>query len=224
MRVERRAGQMAELLKFFTEDFDAAYADAVVAAAPEPPAEPLLTALDLEVVREAGYQDGLRDGLQQAAAARDAVVERTIAALEEQLRSAQYQAAQEADRAATSVARVLIQFLMKMLPALCARYGAEEIAEVARAVLPGLHQEPHVVVAVNPEFALEVEAELERQGADMKQRAVLTPTDSVAPGDVRISWRDGWAARDTNDLLQRISAVFASHGLLDTGGANAAVI
>jgi hypothetical protein len=58
----------------------------------------------------------------------------------------------------------------------------------------------------------------------MKQRAVLTPTDSVAPGDVRISWRDGWAARDTNDLLQRISAVFASHGLLDTGGANAAVI
>jgi hypothetical protein len=46
----------------------------------------------------------------------------------------------------------------------------------------------------------------------------------VAPGDVRISWRDGWAARDTNDLLQRISAVFASHGLLDTGGANAAVI
>jgi len=44
---------------------------------------------------------------------------------------------------------------------------------------------------------------------------VLAPTDSVPPGDVRITWRDGSAARDTNDLMQRIAAVFTSHGLLD---------
>ena len=108
---------------------------------------------------------------------------------------------------------------MKMLPAACARYGAAEIADVARAVLPGLHQEPHVVVSVHPEFAAGIEAELVRLGAGMQQRAVLTPTDSVPPGDVRISWRDGSATRDTNDLMQRVTAVFASHGLCDAADA-----
>ena len=223
MRLERRAGQMVELLKFFTEDFDAvSHAGALLVRAPdpEPPATPTLTVPDLEAIREAAYQDGLRDGLQQAATGRDATAGRVIAALEDHLRAAQYQAAQEADRAATSVARLLIQFVMKMLPSACARYGAEEIADVARAVLPGLHQEPHVVVSVHPAVAADVELELTRLGAEMKQRAVLEPTESVLPGDVRITWRDGSAARDTNDLMQRIAAVFASHGLLDRATIN----
>ena len=49
----------------------------------------------------------------------------------------------------------------------------------------------------------------------MRQRAVLTPDDDVPPGDVRISWRDGSAARDTGDLLRRVTEVLASHGLLE---------
>jgi flagellar assembly protein FliH len=222
MLVERRAGQMAELLKFFTEDFDAVSCSE---AAPEPEAAATPDAPDAELLalREAAYQDGLRDGLQQAAAGHDAAARRTVAALEEHLKTAQYQAAQEADRAATTVARLLIQFLMKMLPAVCARHGAEEIADVARAVLPGLHQEPNVVVAVHPEVAAAVELELTRLGADMRQRAVLAPTASVPPGDVRITWRDGSAARDTSELMQRVAAVFASHGLLDAGGTDAAI-
>ena len=223
IRVERRAGQMAELLKFFVEDFDAApHAEAIATTVAEQQAAATANelAVDLEAMREAAYQDGLRDGLQQAAAARETAAARMVAALEDQLRAAQYQAAQEADRAATSVARLLIQFLMKMLPAVCARYGAEEIADVARAVLPGLHQEPHVVVSVHPAVAADVELELTRLGAEMKQRAVLEPTESVLPGDVRITWRDGSAARDTNDLMQRIAAVFASHGLLDRATIN----
>jgi flagellar assembly protein FliH len=226
MRMERRSGQMAELLKFFAEDFDAvAYSQPSAAAVPgsEPDAAPSEPAPEVQAIREAAYQEGLRDGLQQAAAGRDATAERAFAALEDCLRTAQYQAAQEVDRAATSVAPLLIQFLMKMLPAVCARFGAEEIADVARAVLPGLHQEPHVVVAVNPAVAADVEVELARLGAEMQERAVLAPTDSVPPGDVRISWRDGSAARDTNDLMQRIAAVFASHGLLDACGAERAV-
>jgi flagellar biosynthesis/type III secretory pathway protein FliH len=153
--------------------------------------------------------------LQQAATDRDATAARAMAALEAQLHAADYQAAQEADRAATAVARLLVRLVMKLLPAACARHGAGEIAEVARAVLPGLHQEPHVVVSVHPELAAVAEAELARLGSAMRQRAVLTPDDDVAPGDVRITWRDGSAARDTNELLQRVTAVFTSHGLLE---------
>jgi len=220
IRTERRAGQMAEFLKFFSEDFGtepcavmAAPDEEEAVAMPEPP-DPVLVA-----IREAAYQDGLRDGLQQAAASHEATLARAMAALEQSLVAAQYQATQEADRAATSVARLLIKFVMKMLPAVCARFGAAEIADVARAVLPGLHQEPHVVVSVHPEFAAGIEAELVRLSAGMQHRAVLTPSDNVPPGDVRISWRDGSATRDSNDLMQRITAVFASHGLCDAADA-----
>jgi flagellar assembly protein FliH len=221
IRVERRAGQMAEFLKLFTEDFDAQPRPQVVIEAqePEPDVVADARAAEHEAIREAAYRDGLRDGFQQAAAGHDATAGRVMMALEESLRAAQYQAAQEADRAATAVARLLIRFVMKMLPAACARYGAEEIADVARAVLPALQHEPHVVVAVHPEVAAMVEAELVRLSAGMQQRAVLAPSESVPPGDVRITWRDGSAARDTNDLMQRITAVFASHGLCDAADA-----
>jgi len=225
MRIERRAGQMAELLKLFGEDFDnVSYAEPLAETVPqEPDAAPDEAALERQAIRDAAYQEGLRDGLQQAAAGHAATAGRAFAALESGLRAAEYQAAQEVDRAATSVARLVIQFLMKMLPAVCARYGAAEIADVARAVLPGLHQEPHVVLAVNPAVAADVEAALARLGAELRERAELAPSDSVPPGDVRITWRDGSAARDTNALMRQITALFVSHGLLDAAAGDAVI-
>lgn len=219
MLAEPPSAQMAELLKFFAEDFGAD-ADAPITQAGDPaPADPVP---DPEAIREAAYQDGLRDGLERAEARQNRVVERTLTALEEQLGAAQYQAAHEADRAARTIAHLLIQALMKMLPAACARFGASEIAEVARAVLPALRQEPRVVLAVHPALAAEVEAELARLGDGVKERTVLAPSDALPPGDVRITWQDGSAARDTTDLLRQIAALFAQYGLMEAPGADGA--
>jgi flagellar assembly protein FliH len=215
MLAESPAAQMVELLKCFAEDFGAD-ADAPVIptgdAAPEEPAP------DPEAIRSAAYQDGLRDGLEHAKARHDQVVERALAALQERLAAAQYQAAHESERAARSIARLLIQTLMKMLPAACARCGASEIAEIARTVLPALRHEPRVVLAVHPALAADVGAELARLGDGFKERTVVAPTDALAPGDVRITWQDGSAVRDTTDLLQRIAALFAQYGLIDAPG------
>jgi flagellar assembly protein FliH len=211
--------QMAELLKFFGEDFGGGVDDPAVEAAAEDAAEP---PLDPEAIRAAAYEEGVRDGLERAEAERHRAVARTFTVLEERLGTATYQAAQETDRAARSIASLLIQALMKMLPTLCARFGATEIAGVARAVLPGLRQEPRVVVAVSPLVATAVEAELARLGDEFRERAVLAPNEALAPGDVRITWQDGVAARDTADLMQRIATLFTQYGLLgapETGAA-----
>lgn len=218
MLANERPAQMAELLKFFGEDFGADADDPSERATDEP----AMPAIDPDAIREAAYQEGLRDGIERADSERNRAVARTLAALEQHLGTAQYQAAQETDRAARSIAGLLIQTLMKILPAACARFGAAEIAGVARAVLPGLQQEPRVVVAVHPAVAPEVEAEIARLGDEFRERAVLTPTETLAPGDVRITWQDGSAARDTNDLMQRIAALFAQYGLLNAPEAGAA--
>jgi flagellar assembly protein FliH len=219
MLVERRSAQMVELLKFFGEDFGTDASEAAAGPANETAAvEPVI---DPEAIREVAYQDGLRDGLERAAAGHDRTVERVLATLEERLGAAQYQAAHEADRAARSIARLLIQALMKMLPAACARLGATEIADVARAVLPGLRQDPRVVLSVHPSLAADIEVELARLGTEVRERTVLAPTDALPPGDVRITWQDGSASRDTTDLMRRVAAVFAQYGLMDADGAAA---
>jgi flagellar assembly protein FliH len=209
---------MAELLKFFGEDFGAGAGDPAEAPAAEETPPPI----DPEAIREAAYQEGLRDGLERVDTEHHRTVERTLVALEQQLGAAQYQAAEETERAARSIAGLLIQTLMKILPAACARFGATEITNIARAVLPGLRQEPRVVVALHPAVAPEVEAELARLGDEFRDRAVLAPSEAMAPGDVRIIWQDGSAARDTNDLMQRIATLFVQYGLLNTPGAGAA--
>jgi flagellar assembly protein FliH len=219
MLAEPGPAQMAELLKFFGEDFGAGAGDRADEPAAEEPAAP---PIDPEAIREAAYQEGLRDGLERADTEHHRAVERTLAVLEQQLGAAHYEAAQETDRAARSIAGLLIQTLMKILPAACARFGAAEITSVTRAVLPGLRQEPRVVVAVHPAVAPEVEAELARLGEEFRERAVLSPTETMAPGDVRITWQDGSAARDTNDLMQRIATLFVQYGLLNAPGAGAA--
>jgi len=219
MLAEPRPAQMAELLKFFGEDFGADAADPSDEAASDETAAP---PIDPEAIREAAYQEGLRDGIERADSERNRTVARTLASLEQHLDQAQYQAAQETDRAARSIANLLIQTLMKILPTACARFGAAEIAGVARAVLPGLRQEPRVVLAVHPAIAPDVEAELARLGDDVRARAVLAPSESMAPGDISITWQDGSAARDTNDLMQCIAALFTQYGLLNTPEAGAA--
>ncbi len=218
MLAEPRPAQMAELPKFFGEDFGGGADD----PADEPVADAAPPPIDPDAIRAAAYQEGLRDGIERADSERNRAVSRTLATLEQHLGAAQYQAAQETDRAARSIASLLIQALMKILPAACARFGAAEIADVARAVLPGLRQEPRVVVAVHPAVAAEVEAELARLGDDFRERAALAPTETLAPGDVRITWQDGSAARDTKDLMQRIAALFTQYGLLNAPEAGAA--
>ena len=85
IRTERRAGQMAEFLKFFSEDFGAEPRCAAMAAEPEPETIAMPEAPDpvLLASRDAAYQDGLRDGLQQAAASHEATLARAMAALEQ---------------------------------------------------------------------------------------------------------------------------------------------
>ena len=74
--------------------------------------------------------------------------------------------------------------LTACLPALCGRHGAAEVSALARAVLPGLVDEPKVVVRINPHMLPTMQAEMASLDFELAERIQLLPTEAVMPGDV----------------------------------------
>ncbi len=205
----------ARLGVLFAEDFDAPAGVTVLdeAADEQQPSPPSFTEADLAAARAEAYAEGHRRGLAQAAADRAEVTRQLLATIAQRLQEGNGEAARAAEVAAEGVARLLLGTLAALLPSLFARHGAAEVAALAKALLPALHGETEVTVEVAPALVREVAHALE--GLDLAQRAALTlrATETVAPGDVRILWRDGAAVRDGAALWRAVVEALAPFDL-----------
>jgi flagellar biosynthesis/type III secretory pathway protein FliH len=114
------------------------------------------------------------------------------------------------------LARLIFDALGAVLPVTCAAVGVAEIMAVARAVLPAMTAEPSIVVRVNPCMAAEVEKALADLEREPEQRLQVLAADAIAPGDVRISWRDGAAVRDAGAAWGQVVEALAPLGLAPT--------
>jgi flagellar assembly protein FliH len=203
----------------FDEDFDAPPAAAGVIVLDDLPDEvapppPAVTAEDVAAARADAYAEGHETGLAQAAADRAEVTRQMLGVIADRLEGARQDAVRVAEEGAQSVARLLMGTLAGMLPTLCARHGAAEVAAVARAVLPALVREPRVTIRVSPHLVRAVEQALAGLDPDLHGRVMLVPTDAVPPGDVRIAWADGAAVRETAALWRSIAEALEPLDLL----------
>jgi flagellar biosynthesis/type III secretory pathway protein FliH len=189
---------------------------------PEPPP-------DIEAIRRVAYQQGHAEGhaaakaeMDSAAAASAEATRRLLARVAGSLADASQASARVSEEAAEAVARLLLGTLAAMMPALCARHGAAEVASVARCILPSLVHAPEIVIRVGPRAVAALQSEFARLDPELGERIVLTPCDGVAEGDVRILWQDGSASRDSARLWQTVAEALAPLGLLDTSAPCAA--
>ncbi len=207
----------------FAEDFDAppppSWRDDVIDE-PQPVAAP--SAPDIEAIRREalmagraqGYEDAMA-GIDDRAATRAASCERLLGAISAALTESAQEVRRMAEGNAEAIARLLLGTLATMLPTLCANHGAAEVAAIAGRVVPGLTQVPRITIRINPHALEAVNAGLEPLDPDLRERIVITPTDAVAEGDIRIGWADGSAWRDTGGLWRSVCEVLAPIGLLD---------
>jgi flagellar assembly protein FliH len=205
----------------FAEDFDAPPGITVLDDLPDeppppppPPPPPAFTEADLTQARESAYAEGHRNGLAQAATDRAEVTRQMLDVIAGRLDGAGTAAAKVAEESAEVVARLLLGTLATMLPALCARHGAGEVAALTRAVLPALAREPRVTIRLSPHVVHAVEQELAGLDPELHGRVSLVPTDAVAPGDARITWQDGAAVRDADALWRTVAEALAPLDLL----------
>ncbi len=192
------------------DDFDAGPAPGEVAPRPSAatplPAGP--TEADVAAARVAGREEGLRERACDAATqsaralqdiahalARDAVTASTVA-----------------DRAAAALAHVVARAVVAAFPSLEARFGPTEVAALVRVVLPGLAREPAVLVRLAAASFDAVDAELAGLPPSDRARIELVVDPALGDADVRLSWRDGGAARDGMAIRAAVLAALATIG------------
>jgi flagellar biosynthesis/type III secretory pathway protein FliH len=195
----------------FEEDFDLMDAPVVVAAEEEM-SDPVAEAT---AAREAAYAQGLADGARQAAAVRADHAGRLTRLLEAGLQGGDEAIAEIAEITANGIALMMVQCLSSVVPDLCARHGGTEVAALARAILPGLRDEPRVDIALNPHDLAGVAAEIAALPTRQQERIALAPSDAVVAGNVQITWRDGHAGRDAQAVWEKACDVLRQYGFLD---------
>ncbi len=108
---------------------------------------------------------------------------------------------------------MLLAALRASFPALCARHGAGEVAAVAQAIIPVLDEQPCIVVRIGTDATAALRQALDRLSPEHAARVRCVVAATTAPGDIRIEWRHGFAARDATALLEEVMGVLDSCGL-----------
>jgi flagellar assembly protein FliH len=193
----------------FAEDFD------LPETAPTPKVvEPVFSADELAAAREAAWREGHEAGLLEAAAADAASTKDAIAQIATQLRAESEAAMMQSEQQAESIARLLLESLAATFPALSAHYGNLEARAIVRSVLPALTQEPMITIRAHSDTTAAISREIGQMDPDLRARIETVIAEAMPPGDVRITWRNGSAARDVDALWQQVADVLAPAGLL----------
>ena len=193
----------------FDEDFD------VPEAAPEPEViEAVFSASEMAGAREAAWLAGHAAGVQEVGASGEAATRQALETIASQIKVEREATATQAEQSAEAIAGLLLGSLAATFPTLCARYGDAEVRAIVRAVLPALIQEPLITVRANPRTVAAVAHEIELFDPELAAHVQTTASNAMPPGDVRITWRNGAAARDATALWRQVAAVLVPAGLL----------
>lgn len=192
----------------FAEDFD--LPEKVTDAVPRPP---VFGPEELDAARAEAWAKGHEAGLAKAAAEHAAALGRAARSTAEQIAAARAEAFRHAEAHAEAVARLWLDTLATLFPALCVRHGEAEAVALAKLVLPGITGEPSVTLRAEPALARHLAEEIAALNAGEPSRIRIVPNERALPGDIRISWSSGLASRDATELWEQVAAVLADAGL-----------
>ena len=195
----------------FDQSFDLQDAPRPISRKTAPPPEPTFTEAELEAARAAGFAEGRRHALDEAAQAieaRAAAALQTLAAtIGEALQSRQH-AAEAAQRRALETIRSIMR---KAVPALCRTAPLLELETLVNECVREAFDEPRVVLRVADGIfdAMQQRLAAITGAAGFAGKVVLLADDSLDLADARVEWAEGGAERDTKRLLRDIDGALA---------------
>ncbi|WP_096701699.1 FliH/SctL family protein [Magnetospirillum sp. 15-1] len=175
-------------------------------AEPEPPPPPTFTEEDLQVVREAAYEEGHRNGLAEANETQQALLAASLERVSNALAMLDAAQADANDANQRVAARVALAILKKVLPAACEENAFEEIVRTVHECLGHVLDEPRIIIRVDSSLVDPLRERLEQTVIEhgFEGRVVVQADPRVAIGDCRVEWTDGGAERDQTRLIADI--------------------
>jgi flagellar assembly protein FliH len=184
--------------------------EAAMMEEPEPdlPPPPTFTEEDLQVVREAAYEEGHRNGMTEANETQQALLAASLERISNALAMLDAAQADANDANQRVAARVAMAVLKKVLPATCEEHAFEEIVRTVQECLPNVLDEPRIIVRVDSSLVDPLRERLEQSAIEHGfEGRVVVQTDARVPmGDCRVEWTDGGAERDQARLIADVEA------------------
>jgi flagellar biosynthesis/type III secretory pathway protein FliH len=195
----------------YAEDFDAP-------ASPDAPLvpdtiSPQIAPEELDAARAEGHQAGLAEARQEEATIQAELRTAALSAIGDALGCARADASRIAHTMADELAATLLALLHAALPAAAEALAGREVIALVAALLPGLRREPNASIHVHPSLLGAIAADLQTLWPDHGGRLAVTPDAALAPSDVRVSWEDGEARRDTRALWQNLRVALSPYAL-----------
>ncbi len=174
---------------------------------PPPPPPPTFSEAELEGAR----RDGLARGRAEATAEAEASRERRVADLletisrefstlfaAEDLRNAQYEA---------ESVRLTLAILERLFPAMNRKYGLAEVQRIISEVLETQRAQAIIKIEVQPDYVETIRDHVERvmKQGNMEGECQVMGNQTLRDGDVRMSWADGGAFRESAETAEDIA-------------------
>jgi len=169
----------------------------------------------------AGRAEGFEAGKAEAMGDAEYLAGQALAKLEHGLPAAL--AAAERARAEADAGAVLAAGAMarKLLPALAAREGVDEIEALFRECLERLSEQPRFSARVNPAIADTIRSRFEALGESLGYggRIVVIADPNLPASDARIEWTNGGVERNVADIWKEIEDAIERYLAMRPAGA-----
>jgi flagellar assembly protein FliH len=189
------------------------------------------TEIEFEMAKQAAYEEGRQTGYEkgfetardETLASAEHLAAQAVAALQESLPQALAKAERARAEADAGAVTAMGAIARKVLPALAATHGVDEIEALARESIERLIEQPRFVVKVNPVVQQTVLARIEAMAETLgfAGRIVVLPDAAMPETDARIEWANGGVERNVADIWKEIEDAIERYLAMQPGAAGA---
>lgn len=160
---------------------------------------------DIEAAKAASHEQGYEKGMLDAKECHEAQLVLCLTQLEKALNSW----VSNIDHDLSFNVRVLNAALKKLFPTLSTHLAEGEIMQMLGGFFSQLNKERLLCLHVHPQLLEAVEKKLQENDV-WKERFSIKSDETMAPSDCRISWPEGEAMRNSEDLLTQLEKTMLS--------------
>lgn len=176
--------------------------------------EPHFSAGEVAAARQEGFDAGRAAGRDDTAAQQHRRVGDAIEKIGLVLDRDSAASLELTERSVEAVAHLLVSMLAAMLPSVCNRHAAREIAETVRNLVGGISHDTVMSISVAASLQDPVRSALMSLPVHIARRVVVIAVDTIPDGDASIEWTQGRASHSTKRTREAAIEILTQLGLL----------